>query len=361
MPLVAYNDLPTFKRLEAEGRPVIPKGRALEQDIRELHIGLLNIMPDAALQATERQFFRLVSESNRIAQIYLYPFTLPLFDRNKAASDHIETFYLSFDQIRAQGLDALIVTGASEESNPDIVSEDVWGPLRDALTWAHDNVTSTLCSCLASHAVMTYIYDQPPIWRDTKRWGVYSHKVTDRSHPLIHGMNTKFDVPHSRYSEILPEQFRAAGLTILAESYEAGVHLAVSPDGLRQVLFQGHPEYDTVSLLKEYKREIKSFISGDRDDYPPFPEHYFGAQATEILTQYREKILAGQDSSDDFPEDRLLPLLENSWADSARSFISAWIGHVYQVTDLDRHTPFMRGVDPEDPLRIHSAQPPAGG
>jgi len=354
MPLVAYNNLPTFERLIAEGRPVMPKGRALEQDIRELHIGLLNIMPDAALEATERQFFRLVAESNRIAQIYLHVFTLPIFERSADANAHIHQFYEPFEKVKDSGLDALIVTGANEETNPGIVSEETWGPLRDALRWAHDNVTSTLCSCLASHAVMTYLYDQPPKWREIKQWGVYPHRVTDRNHPLVHGMNTKFDVPHSRYSEITPAQFRRAGLNVLAESAEAGVHLATSPDGLRLVLFQGHPEYDSFSLFKEYKREVTNYMTGERPDYPPFPEHYFGPQAQEILGKHRAEILAGN-TARPFPEDEVTPLLENTWMDSARSFISTWIGHVYQITDMDRRKPFMPGVDPDDPLGIKAA------
>lgn len=351
MPLVAHSDLPTFQRLIEEGRPVLPKGRALEQDIRELHIGLLNIMPDAALEATERQFFRLVGESNRIAQIYLHPFTLPIFERGAEAQAHIDKYYKSFEEIKAEGLDALIVSGANEETNPKIASAETWGPLRDALLWAHDNVTSTLCSCLASHAVMTYIYNQPPHWRETKQWGVFQHRVNDRFHPLLRGTNTRQDIPHSRYSEITPQQYRDAGLNVLIESDEAGVHLATSADGFRLICFQGHPEYDSFSLLKEYKREVQNYIKGEREDYPPFPDNYFGPKSQAMLNAYKETVLAGVDPGE-FPEDALKPLVENTWADSARSFMGVWMGHVYQVTNMDRHKTFMDHVDPEDPLGI---------
>ena len=113
MPIVAHNDLPTFARLREEGVNVLPPDRALHQDIRELHIGLLNMMPDKALAATERQFFRLIGESNPIAQFYVHPFSLAELDRSAAARAHIERWYEPFDQIRERGLDALIMDAAT--------------------------------------------------------------------------------------------------------------------------------------------------------------------------------------------------------------------------------------------------------
>lgn len=351
MPLVKHSDLPTYDRLIAEGRQILPQGRALTQDIREMHIGLLNIMPDAALEATERQFFRLIGESNRIVQIYIHPFTLPLFPRGEDATAHIARHYKTFDDIKSAGLDGLIITGANEETNPHVSDEKTWGPLRDVLAWAHDHVPSTLCSCLASHAALTYNFGQPPRWRDDKRWGVYRHKVMDRNHPLVRGMNTSFDVPHSRYSEITPEQFEQAGMNILAQSPEAGVHMATSRDGFRLICFQGHPEYDLYSLLKEYKREVGNFMEGKRPDYPPFPDHYFTDPAQKLAAGYRASVESGQDPGP-FPEDAIAALLENTWADSARSVLGTWIGLIYQTTHMDRQKLFMDGIDPENPLGL---------
>ena len=125
MPIVAHNDLPTFQRLREEGVNVLPPDRALHQDIRELHIGLLNMMPDKALAATERQFFRLVGESNPIAQFYVHPFSLPHFRRGEAAQRHIDAYYETFDQIREQGLDALIITGANVVGS-ELSSQPFW-------------------------------------------------------------------------------------------------------------------------------------------------------------------------------------------------------------------------------------------
>lgn len=350
MPLIRNSDLPTFDRLAAEGRQVIDETRASHQDIRELHIGFLNMMPDAALEAAERQFFRLIGESNRIVQIHLHPFTLPIVARGEVAQRHIDAYYEPLEKIKAEGLDALVITGANEETNPHVSDEAFWGPLKDILAWSYENVTSTLCSCLASHAALTYSYGQPPMWRDDKRWGVYRHKVMEPEHPIVKGMNTVFDVPHSRYSEITRGQFEKAGMRILVESAEAGVHLATSRDGLRLVCFQGHPEYDVFSLLKEYRREVTNYIEGKRIDYPPFPEHYFNEHAKDVAATYKNAVLDGR--TGEFPEEALHAQLENTWADSARSSIGAWVGLVYQVTNVDRKKPFMDGIDPNNPLGL---------
>ena len=149
MPIVAHNDLPTFRRLRGEGQTIIDADRALHQTIRELHIGVLNMMPDAALAATERQFFRLVGESNPIAQFYMHPFTLPELPRGEEARAHIERYYDTFDRLRAEGLDALIITGANV-THPNLSQEAFWGPLREVfeVDWNTRRGSSTR-SCMA--------------------------------------------------------------------------------------------------------------------------------------------------------------------------------------------------------------------
>jgi homoserine O-succinyltransferase len=354
MPLVAHTDLPTFDRLREEGETILPKDFALKQEIRELHIGLLNMMPDAALAATERQFFRLIGESNQIAQFYLHPFTLEELKRGSEGQAHIDKYYESFDRIKEQGLDALIITGANV-TGPELSNQPFWKPLIEVIDWAYDNVTSTLCSCLATHAVMEFRYAQKRRPLGFKRWGVYSHRVVDRKHPLVTGVNTRFDVPHSRFNQIDRSQFEQSGLHVLVESEEAGVHLAVSEDLFRLVFFQGHPEYDVISLLKEYKREVVRFARGERTDYPPLPEHYFSAQSEAILAEHQEQaIQALQDGSElpEFPESLVTPWLDNTWHDTAEAVINNWIGKVYQLTNIDRKKPFRDGINPADPLGL---------
>ena len=348
MPLVAYKDLPTFERLRQEGRTVLPANRALSQEIRELHIGLLNMMPDAALQATERQFFRLVGESNQIAQFYVHPFTLPQLERNDETKAYIKQHYESFEQLQDDGLDALIITGANV-SDPDLTKAEFWDPLQDVMSWAWKNVTSTLCSCLATHAVMQFAHQQARTLRRKKLWGVYKHKVLERDHPLMRGVNTVFDVPHSRHNDISRAQFEAAGLKVLSISENNDVHIATSPDGFRQILFQGHPEYDTISLYKEYKREVLNSMGKNGGRYPQIPENYMNKDTQKLMNRIKSQLKHGQT---DWPvtDEEMRLSIENSWGDSARSIVGNWSGLVYQLTHVERKKPFMDGVDPDNPL-----------
>ncbi len=354
MPLVAHTDLPTFSRLREEGQNVLSPDRATKQHIRELHIGLLNMMPDSALEATERQFFRLVGEANPIAQFFVHPFTLEELPRDARARAHIDAYYEGFDQIKRDGLDALIITGANV-THPNLAQEPFWQPLTEVVDWAYENVTSVLCSCLATHAVVQSHHGQKRTHMGDKLWGVYSHRVVDTSHPLVNDVNTRFDVPHSRFNQITKKQFHEAGLKVLVESEQAGVHLAVSRDGFRVVYFQGHPEYDTISLLKEYKREVNLYYSGIREDYPPMPENYFSLRNQAIFNEYREHLelaKSRRETMPDFPEGLVIDTLDNTWHDTAEAVIGNWIGLVYQITHHIRSIPFMDGVDPDDPLGL---------
>ncbi len=356
MPLVSNSDLPTFERLREEGQTVLSPQRARHQDIRELHIGLLNMMPDAALAATERQFFRLVGECNQIAQFHVHPFTVKELERGPQAMEHVGRYYETFEDLQRNGLDALIITGANV-TQPDLAAEPFWDPLIDVIDWAHENVTSVLCSCLATHAVLQVRHRQTRRRLPQKRWGVYQHRVMDKKHPLVNDVNTRFDVPHSRFNEVSRGQFIEAGLHVLVESEEAGVHLAVSEDRFRVVYFQGHPEYDTISLMKEYKREVLRFARREREDYPPFPENYFSLKVKAILEEYRDRLLASLTSAHalpEFPEALLSEHLDNTWHDTGEAVVGNWIGLVYQLTNADRRRPYMDGVDPRDPLGLRN-------
>jgi len=354
MPLVAHNDLPSFAKLRQEGVRVLDPGHADQQDIRELHIGLLNMMPDAALGATEKQFFRLIGESNPIAQFFVHPFTLDALPRDAAAREHVDRYYESFASIKEQGLDALIITGANV-IGADLSEEIFWDPLIEVADWAQEHVTSTLCSCLATHAVLDFRCGQKRGQLKRKKWGVYRHRVVDAAHPLVTDINTEFDVPHSRWNDVSRAQFEAAGLKVLVTGEGDCVHLATSADGLRSVFFQGHPEYDTISLLKEYKRDVNLYIDGGLQDYPPMPDNYFSQFAAAVMREYRLRVdrclVAGQPVPE-FPEHLVIETLKNTWQDTASAVVGKWIGLVYQFTGVDRRTPFMDGVDPENPLGL---------
>jgi homoserine O-succinyltransferase len=223
----------------------------------------------------------------------------------------------------------------------------------EILEWGRDNVCSVLCSCLATHAVFHHFHGIERVRLPHKRWGVYSHDVLDTSHPLVGDINTRFDAPHSHVYELSRKQMESAGARVLAHSVGAGAHLAVSEDGFRFVYFQGHPEYDTYSLLKEYKREVNRYNNKIHADYPPYPEHYFGRDTAGMLENYRVQAARARTTGrtpPEFPEDDITPLVHNTWTDTGKALFNNWLGLVYRLTDLDRRRPFMSGVDPDDPL-----------
>jgi homoserine O-succinyltransferase len=354
MPLVAHSELPTFAQLENQGHELLSLERAVHQDIRELHIGFLNMMPDAALQATERQFIRLVGACNRIAQFFVYPFSLPELQRGGDARDYIKRYYSDFGDLKKHGLDALVITGANV-ANPALDQEAFWEPLVEVVEWAEDNVASILCSCLATHALLKRFYgiDRQPL--PQKRWGVYSHRVTAPRHPLLREINTRFDTPHSRYNDISRSQLEQHGLQVLVESHEGGVHMAVSPDQFRIIFLQGHPEYDYNSLLKEYLREIRRYLEQELEEPPPFPENYLPEEARRIAADFLQQA-AERGKADTAAirelEAQIGAMVDNTWGDTAKAIVNNWLGLVYQLTNMDRTRQFMDGVDPDDPLGL---------
>jgi homoserine O-succinyltransferase len=202
---------------------------------------------------------------------------------------------------------------------------------------------------------MQFRYGKTRLRQPQKVWGVFPHRVVDKRHPLVVDVNTRFDVPHSRWNCITAEQFETAGCRVLVESEESGVHLATSPDGFRLVMFQGHPEYDTISLLKEYKRDVMLYAKGKLPAYPPFPRNYFKCQEQALLKEYQDRLeaaLAADQPIPEFPEKQISGRLDNTWHDTAEAVVGNWIGLMYQLTHRDRKLPFMDGVDPDNPLGL---------
>ncbi|NNL95929.1 MAG: homoserine O-succinyltransferase, partial [Xanthomonadales bacterium] len=312
----------------------------------------LNMMPDAALTATEYQFINLVGNCNKIAQFFVYPFSLPELNRGAEAEQHIAHHYFDFDELREKGLDALIITGANV-ANPRLEEEAFWSPLIEVVEWADEHVASVLCSCLATHALLQHHHGIRRRLMPEKKWGVYRHRVRAPDHPLVRDINTRFDAPHSRWNDVSRQQIEAQGLRVLAESEEAGVHLAVSRDGFRKVYFQGHPEYEAHSLLKEYKREVNRFLDGELDAPPPYPQHYFEPRAISTAQNFIEESRQARRSAEpvsEFPEQALHSLVDNTWGDTGKAIVNNWLGLVYRLSNNDPHGQFRPGVDPDDPL-----------
>lgn len=348
MPLVAHRDLESLARIREEGQEVLDVERALQQDIRELHIGLLNIMPDGALRATERQFLRLIGNCNRIAQFYVHIFTVPGVPRSAAMQAYIDQHYERAEDVMRTGLDALIVTGTNP-LHDDFGDEPFWPHTRAVFEWADEQVSSVLCSCLASHAAFQYFYGIRREKLPEKLFGVYEHRVLARKHPLLANINTRFDMPHSRRNDVSQAALAASGVPVLVASEQAGAALCSSADGFKRIYLQGHPEYDEMSLLKEYHRDLSAYFRGERPDLPNPPANYFSPRGREILDTFLHD--ANNDMRD-FPMEALCGEIDITWRDTAKAIFANWLGLVYQLTHRDRDKQFMDGVDPRDPLGL---------
>lgn len=322
MALVRTSDLPAFDSMIAEGVDVVDAGSA---DIR---VGLLNLMPDTALRATDRQFVRLVSAGARDRDVAVLPFTVAAEARDPEARHHIDRHYTSFESIRDDGIDALIVTGANPARHL-LEEEAFWQGLGEVLDWASKETGSVLCSCLATHAVLQRHMGLTRTRLPDKQWGVYDHRrVGDDD--LLSGLGDTVEAPHSHWYNVTREEFESLGLRVLLESDQAGVHMVVDPDDF-WVFFQGHPEYDLVSLLKEYRRELGRYWRGERDDYPPVPENYFDETTVAELSEYRPVLEAAKADGSAPPrldETRLLPKDPHPWNSQGQVIFANWLERV---------------------------------
>lgn len=326
MALVAHSALPAFDAMRDEGVPVA--GPADARGVSSVSVGVLNLMPDAALRATDRQFVRLVSAAADDFDVWVYPFTVAAEHRGDDARRHIAEHYVTFDDVKGKGLDALIITGANPAED-DLERETFWSGLSEVLDWATVSTRSILCSCLATHAVLQKYRGMKRTRLAQKRWGVYSHEVL-AEHPLLEGLSGPVEAPHSHWYDVTRSEMESVGLTVLLESDQAGVHMAVDDEDF-YVFFQGHPEYDLISLLKEYRRELGRFWRGERDDYPPVPENYFDGSALGVLEEYRPVLEAARSEGREPPrldEGELLPQGVHTWSRDGSVIYRNWLRRV---------------------------------
>lgn len=338
MPILFWeNSPPTISEI-GDHNPLVALSRrkARQADIRPLRIWLMNNMPDAAIRATERWFLKLIGSESAL-QIEPVFITAPSIPRGDDARSYIDNYYTSLEKAQKRGLDALMISGANFGNGP-IQTLPFWNELIEIMAWAESHVASTLTSCLATHAVMKYKFDidrvlQRVDGKEKKIWWVFTHGIEDESHPLVSGMNSDILVPHSRWNDISAESFRQTGSQILIASKTAGVHLAVSQD-FRWVMMQWHPEYDTVSLAREYMRDKKQWVEHE-------PENYM----TDDL-----RALDPHRSYENWDLQRIANL-RNNWRDSSQVMMARWIGLVYKLTNRNLQKQYMDGVDPNNPLR----------
>lgn len=306
MPIRVQNDLPVKEILEQENIFVMDEHRAMHQDIRPIKIGLLNLMP--LKEDTELQILR--SLSNTPLQVDVIFVNVSSHESKNTSTSHLNKFYVPFEEIKNQKFDGFIITGAPVEQMP-FEEVDYWEELKEIMEWTKTHVTSTMHLCWGAQAGLYYHYGIDKVQLDEKLFGVFKHRVLNRKIPLVRGFDDVFLAPHSRHTDVPVAKIREdERLMILAESEKAGAFLTMAQDG-RQIFVMGHPEYDRVTLDKEYKRDKMKGLPIQ------IPENYY--------------------ENDD---DTQKPLL--TWRATANNLYTNWLNYyVYQVTPYDMvGTPF---------------------
>ena len=255
MPIRTQSDLPAKEILEKENIFVMDENRAMHQDIRPISIAILNLMP--LKEDTELQLLR--SLSNTPLQVDITFLTVTSHESKNTSMSHLNKFYQTFDDIKEKRFDGLIITGAPVEKM-EFEEVDYWEEVCTIMDWSKTHVTSTMHLCWGAQAGLYYHYGIKKHILDHKVFGIFDHRVMNRKVPLVRGFDDHFMAPHSRNTENRTEDIRAIKeLTILAESEEAGVFLAIANEG-RKIFVMGHPEYDRMTLDKEYKRDLEKGI-----------------------------------------------------------------------------------------------------
>jgi homoserine O-succinyltransferase len=250
MPIKVQSDLPAKKILEDENIFIMDEKRAMQQDIRPLRIAILNLMP--LKEDTEVQLLR--SLSNTPLQVDVTFLTTGSYVGKNTAASHLDQFYQTYEEIKNLRFDGLIITGAPVEQM-EFEEVNYWEELVEIMKWSKTNVTSTLHICWGAQAGLYYHYGIRKVPIDEKMFGVFLHKVLNRKEPFVRGFDDSFYAPHSRHTTVSREDIESnPNLTILAESEEAGVFIVIADEG-RQIFVMGHPEYDRITLDKEYKRD----------------------------------------------------------------------------------------------------------
>ena len=250
MPIKIPNELPAVQTLTDENIFVMTETRAITQDIRPLRILLLNLMPTKI--DTETQISRLLSNSP--LQVELELIHTSTHKPKNTSEEHLLVFYKTFDQVKDQKFDGLIITGAPVETMP-FEEVNYWDELCEIMEWSRHNVHSTFHICWGAQAGLYYHYGVKKYPLDKKVFGVFEHNVDYKECTLLRGFDDTFMAPHSRHTTVRREDIEAVrGLKILASSDEAGVY-AVKSDELKQIFVMGHSEYDARTLEKEYLRD----------------------------------------------------------------------------------------------------------
>ena len=297
MPITLDKKLPAVDILRSENIFVMDDVRATHQDIRPMNVLILNLMPTKV--ATETQLLRLLA--NTPLQINVDFLYMASHESKNTAAEHMESFYKTFEDIKDNYYDGLIVTGAPVEKM-DFEEVDYWEELTQVFEWAKRHVFSTLHLCWGAQAGLYHRYGIQKVELCDKLSGIYDQVVVRPESLLMRGFDDRFLAPHSRYTDIpLKEVLEKSNLQVIAQGNEVGLSIIASPD-MREVYSFGHLEYDRDTLAKEYHRDVKAGLD------PALPKNYF-------------------DENDANTEPRI------RWNLAATTFFSNWINYaVYQET-----------------------------
>jgi homoserine O-succinyltransferase len=320
---------------------------AREAEPARLRIALINNMPDAALEDTELQFYELLEAAAGDIPISLRLFSLPDLPRGDTGQRHLNNYYFDIEDLLTGRFDSMIMTG-TEPRQPDLRNEPYWPILTKVLDWAERNTASTVLSCLAAHAGVLHSDGIPRHPLRDKQFGVFQYKKV-REHALTAGTAEMIQIPHSRWNEVRADALNSCGYEILVQSAQAGVDLFVKKkkDSLF-VHFQGHPEYGTRTLLKEYRRDIKRFLRRERETYPTMPHGYFDDAAAKLLSEFRDKVVTNprEQLLEEFPEATVANSLRGTWQASAASVYRKWLHYLLsrkaEASRLSAMTPAIR-------------------
>jgi len=264
MPIIISEKLPAYSTLKKENVFVMKDLRAQTQDIRPLKIAVVNLMPKKI--ETETQLIRMLA--NTPLQVELKLVHMESHKTKNTKGDHLNNFYKTFDDIKKEKFDGMIITGAPVETIP-YQDVDYWEEFKEILDYTKTNVFSTLHLCWGAQGALYHHYGVKRHFLEKKLFGVFSHKVIEPTSRLMRGFDDEFYAPHSRHTQILEEELeKVPNLEILAKSEEAGIHIA-STENMRQIFIQGHGEYDRETLKKEYLRDSK------KGENIQIPKNYF--------------------------------------------------------------------------------------
>jgi homoserine O-succinyltransferase/O-acetyltransferase len=292
--------------------------------VKCLEIGLVNNMPDATLAATERQFKDLIGHAADMP-VRMHFFALAEIARGEGAARHIGAHYTDVETLLHGKLDGLIITGC-EPKAASLQDEPYWGSLTRIIDWAADNTRSTIFSCLAAHAAVLHLDSVKRVPLGQKYSGIFDCAVlTDDQ--LVQGLGPDLRVPHSRLNDLDAAALSARGYEILSASPRVGVDIFAKRQKSHFVFLQGHPEYDSESLLREYRRDVTRFLRGERPDFPAVPENYFDPLVEKHLIGFAERAMDGKSRH---PHRELASLLddvqpERTWRASAIGLYRNWL------------------------------------